>query len=128
MPRRVNPVLLCGLVIVSVLLFALSAGAAPGEGGGAPGEDVVPVREGVAPEQGIVPPGGEVPSGISALENSGAQDANAASEKGPSSDEAPASEDETRNGAVERCEETDKRIKCMRAKTEAKYWKHNNAL
>src|SRR5215208_227946 len=127
MPRRVNPVLLCGLVIVSVLLFALSAGAAPGEGG-APGEDVVPVSEGVAPEQGIVPPGGEVPSGISALENSGAQDANAASEKGPSLDETPASEDETRDAPVEVSEDTDRTIEDMRAKAEAKYGKHKNAL
>jgi cell wall-associated NlpC family hydrolase/peptidoglycan hydrolase CwlO-like protein len=127
MPRRVNPVLLCGLVIVSVLLFALSAGAAPGEGG-APGEDVVPVREGVAPEQGIVPPGGEVPSGISALENSGAQDANAASEKGPSSDEAPASEDETRDAPVEVSGETAKTIEDMQDKAEAKYGKYKNAL
>src|SRR5215217_3901013 len=128
MPRRVNPVLLCGLVIVSVLLFALSAGAAPGEGGGAPGEDVVPVREGVAPEQGIVPPGGEVPSGISALENSGAQDANAASEKGPSSDETPASEDETRDAPVEVSGETAKTIEDMQDKAEAKYGKYKNAL
>ena len=127
MPRRVNPVLLCGLVIVSVLLFALSAGAAPGEGG-APGEDVVPVREGVAPEQGIVPPGGEVPSGISALENSGAQDANAASEKGPSSDEAPASEDETRDTPGEVSGETAKTIEDMQDKAEAKYGKYKNAL
>src|SRR5215203_4283857 len=127
MPRRVNPVLLCGLVIVSVLLFTLSAGAAPGEGG-APGEDVVPVREGVASEQGIVPPGGEVPSGISALENSGAQDANAASEKGPSSDEAPASEDETRNAPVEVSGETAKTIEDMQDKAEAKYGKYKNAL
>src|SRR5215204_4011168 len=127
MPRRVNPVLLCGLVIVSVLLFALSAGAAPGEGGAA-GEDVVPVREGVAPEQGIVPPGGEVPSGISALENSGAQDANAASEKGPSSDEAPASEDETRDAPVEVSGETAKTIEDMQDKAEAKYGKYKNAL
>src|SRR5215211_3648994 len=127
MPRRVNPVLLCGLVIVSVLLFALSAGAAPGEGG-APEEDVVPVSEGVAPEQGIVPPGGEVPSGISALENSGAQDANAASEKGPSSDEAPASEDETRDAPVEVSGETAKTIEDMQDKAEAKYGKYKNAL
>src|SRR5829696_3020638 len=127
MPRRVNPVLLCGLVIVSVLLFALSAGAAPGEGG-ALGEDVVPVREGVAQEQGIVPPGGEVPSGISALENSGAQDANAASEKGPSSDEAPASEDETRDAPVEVSGETAKTIEDMQDKAEAKYGKYKNAL
>ena len=127
MPRRVNPVLLCGLVIVSVLLFALSAGAAPGEGG-APGEDVVPVREGVAPEQGIVPPGGEVPSGISALENSGAQDANAASEKGPSSDEAPASEDETRDTPGEVSGETAETIEDMQDKAEAKYGKYKNAL
>ena len=121
MPRRVNPVLLCGLVIVSVLLFALSAGAAPGEDG-------VPVREGVAPEQGIVPPGGEVPSGISALENSGTQDANAASEKGPSSDEAPASEDETRDAPVEVSGETAKTIEDMQDKAEAKYGKYKNAL
>ena len=127
MPRRVNPVLLCGLVIVSVLLFALSAGAAPGEGG-APEEDVVPVSEGVAPEQGIVPSGGEVPSGISALENSGAQDANAASEEGPSSDEEAASEDETRDAPVEVSEDTDRTIEDMRAKAEAKYGKHKNAL
>src|SRR5829696_7564280 len=127
MPRRVNPVLLCGLVIVSVLLFALSAGAAPGEGG-APGEDVVPVREGVAPEQGIMPPGGEVPSGISALENSGAQDANAASEKGPSSDEAPASEDETRDAPVEVSGDTAKTIEDMQDEAEAKYGKYKNAL
>src|SRR5215211_3253554 len=127
MPRRVNPVLLCGLVIVSVLLFALSAGAAPGEGG-APEEDVVPVSEGVAPEQGIVPPGGEVPSGISALENSGAQDANAASEKGPSSDEAPASEDETRDAPVEVSGETAKTIEDMQDEAEAKYGKYKNAL
>ena len=127
MPRRVNPVLLCGLVIVSVLLFALSAGAAPGEGG-APGEDVVPVSEGVAPEQGIVPSGGEVPSGISALENSGAQDANAVSEKGPSLDETPASEDETRDAPVEVSGETAKTIEDMQDKAEAKYGKYKNAL
>src|SRR5215207_6262078 len=127
MPRRVNPVLLCGLVIVSVLLFALSAGAAPGEGG-ALGEDVAPVREGVAQEQGIVPPGGEVPSGISGLENSGAQDANAASEKGPSSDEAPASEDKTRDAPVEVSGETAKTIEDMQDKAEAKYGKYKNAL
>ena len=127
MPRRVNPVLLCGLVIVSVLLFALSAGAAPGEGG-APEEDVVPVSEGVAPEQGIVPPGGEVPSGISALENSGAQDANAVSEKGPSLDETPASEDETRDAPVEVSGETAKMIEDMQDKAEAKYGKYKNAL
>src|SRR5215217_4850053 len=136
MPRRVNPVLLCGLVIVSVLLFALSAGAAPEEGV-APGEDIVPVGAGVATEQGIVPPGvvpeegvdpGEVPSGISALENNGAQDANAASEEGPSSDEEAASEDETRDAPVEVSEDTDRTIEDMRAKAEAKYGKHKNAL
>src|SRR5215218_3965948 len=120
MPRRVNPVLLCGLVIVSVLLFALSAGAAPEEGV-APGEDIVPVGESVAPEQGIVPPGvvpeegvdpGEVPSGISALENNGAQDANAASE------------DEAQDaGPVEVSEDTVKTIEEMRANAEAKYGK-----
>jgi len=93
MPRRVNPALLFGLVAASVLLFALSASAAPEEGV-APGEDAVPAGEGIAPENGIAPPGGNVleggvepdegvvPGEISTLEKSAVPDEDTASEEG----------------------------------------------
>src|SRR5918994_5101918 len=97
MPRRVNPALLFGLVAASVLLFALSASAAPEEGI-APGENAVPAGEGIAPENGIAPPGsnvlkegvepdeGVVPGEISALEKGGAPEEDAESEEGAAPD------------------------------------------
>jgi cell wall-associated NlpC family hydrolase/peptidoglycan hydrolase CwlO-like protein len=70
MPRRVNPVILLGIIIVAVLSFGLSAGAAPEDGA---------VPESV-PETGVVtneimapvvePPGeGSAPSEVPAPEN-----------------------------------------------------------
>src|ERR671920_777293 len=93
MPRRVNPTLLFGLVAASVLLFALSASAAPEEGV-APGENAVPAGEGIAPENSIAPPGSNVlkegvepdegvaPGEISALEKGAAPEEDAESEEG----------------------------------------------
>jgi cell wall-associated NlpC family hydrolase len=51
MPRRVNPVILLGIIIVAVLSFGLSAGAAP-EDGAVP-ESVL--EKGVAPNEGTAP-------------------------------------------------------------------------
>jgi peptidoglycan DL-endopeptidase RipA len=70
MPRRVNPVVLLGIIIVVVLSFGLSAGAAPGDG--AVPESVLEM--GVAPNEvtaPVVEPSGEVgaPSGVSVPEN-----------------------------------------------------------
>src|SRR5215212_1712277 len=82
MPRRVNPVILLGIIIVAVLSFGLSAGAAPEDGtvpenipekdvapnnestalldeGPPPGEEPAPAEEGHAadvPEGNIAPP------------------------------------------------------------------------
>jgi cell wall-associated NlpC family hydrolase/peptidoglycan hydrolase CwlO-like protein len=94
MPRRVNPALLFGLVAASVLLFALSASAAPEEGVAPPGENAVPAGEGIAPENDIARPGGNgleegvepdegvVPGEISALDKGAAPEEDAESEEG----------------------------------------------
>ena len=156
MPRRVNPVLLCGLVIVSVLLFALSAGAAPGEENATPGENTALVGEGVGPKKGAVPDSGVpeenvgsdegvMPDGISALENSGAQDEHAAAKDSPSLDKGAAPEedanpdssaatgDETRaasgsDAPVEVTEETFETFEKMLDEGEAADGEYKNAL
>ena len=66
MPRRVNPVVLLGIIVVAVLSFGLSAGAAPEDGAVL---ESVP-EKGVALKEATVPvvePSGEggVPSGVS---------------------------------------------------------------
>jgi cell wall-associated NlpC family hydrolase/peptidoglycan hydrolase CwlO-like protein len=73
MPRRVNPVILLGIIFVAVLSFGLSAGAAPENG-------VVPtsaLEQGDAPNEvtaPIVEPSGEAgaPSGVTEPENTNA--------------------------------------------------------
>src|SRR5918993_4850577 len=136
MPRRVNPALLFGLVAASVLLFALSASAAPEEGI-APGENAVPAGEDIAPENGIAPPGsnvlkegvepdeGVVPGEISALEKGGAPEEDAESEEGaalerrlpPEPSAAP--EDEAQDTPVEVPEGTFKTFDKIKNKAEA---------
>jgi peptidoglycan DL-endopeptidase RipA len=128
MPRRVNPALLFGLVAASVLLFALSASAAPGEDV-APGENAVPTGEGIAPENGIAPPGGNVlkegvepdkgvvPGEISALEKGAAPEEDAESEEGA----APA-----QDAPVEVPEETFETFQGMLNEGEAEYGELKN--
>src|SRR5918994_2800833 len=143
MPRRVNPALLFGLVAASVLLFALSAGAAPEEGI-APGENAVPAGEGIAPENGIAPPGsnvleegvepdeGVVPGEISALEKGTAPEEDAESEEGaaperrlpPAQRSAP--EDEAQDTPVEVPEGTFETFEGMLNKGEAEYGEYKN--
>jgi cell wall-associated NlpC family hydrolase/peptidoglycan hydrolase CwlO-like protein len=63
MPRRVNPVILLGIVIVVVLSFGLSAGAAPEDGTvpeNVPEKGVAPNDESTALDEGPTP--GEVPT------------------------------------------------------------------
>ena len=143
MPRRVNPALLFGLVAASVLLFALSASAAPEEGI-APGENAVPAGEGIAPENGIAPPGsnvleegvepdeGVVPGEISALEKGAAPEEDAESEEGaapewrlpPEPSAAP--EDEAQDTPVEVPEETFETFEGMLNEGEAEYGEYKN--
>jgi peptidoglycan DL-endopeptidase RipA len=142
MPRRVNPALLFGLVAASVLLFALSASAAPGEDV-APGENAVPTGEGIAPENGIAPPDGNVlkegvepdkgvvPGEISALEKGAAQEEDAASEDAASEDAAAptpsaAPDEEAQDAPVEVPEETFETFEGMLNKGEAEYGEYKN--
>ena len=143
MPRRVNPALLFGLVAASVLLFALSASAAPEEGI-APGENAVPAGEGIAPENGIAPPGsnvlkegvepdeGVVPGEISALEKGGAPEEDAESEEGAaperrlSPEPSAAPEDEAQDTPVEVPEGTFKTFEGMLNEGEAEYGEYKN--
>jgi cell wall-associated NlpC family hydrolase/peptidoglycan hydrolase CwlO-like protein len=111
MPRRVNPVVLPGIIIVAVLSFGLSAGAAPEDGGVtgsvlengvAPNEITAPVveppgEEGApsevpAPENTIAPgegnaPEGSAPVGEAVLEDDVAPDEGAAQDKGATASE-----------------------------------------
>lgn len=90
MPGRVNPVVLLGIIIVAVLSFGLSAGAAPGEGtipenipekistpngGAAPDGGAVP-NGGIAPTTVGNAPGGAAPVENTAPSNNAAQDKN----------------------------------------------------
>jgi cell wall-associated NlpC family hydrolase/peptidoglycan hydrolase CwlO-like protein len=111
MPRRVNPVVLPGIIIVAVLSFGLSAGAAPEDGGvpgsvlengvapneitapvvEAPGEDSAP-SEVPAPENTIAPGEGNAPEvsapvGEAVLEDDVAPDEGAAQDKGAAASE-----------------------------------------
>ena len=147
MPRRVNPVILSGLVTVSILLFALSASAAPEE-------SVAPVREGTAlvAEKNASLPGGDVVEesvgsgegealgGNSALENGGAPNQDDASGEGASLDEvaAPeedatpepeaAPEDKAQDTPVEVPEETVETFEEMLDEAEAADGEYKNAL
>ncbi|HEX2108389.1 MAG TPA: NlpC/P60 family protein [Rubrobacteraceae bacterium] len=143
MPRRVNPALLFGLVAASVLLFALSASAAPEEGT-APGENAAPAGEGIAPENGIAPPGsnvleegvepddGVVPGEMSALEKGAAPEEDAESEEGaaqerrlpPEPSAAPV--DEAQDTPVEVPEETFETFEGMLNEGEAEYGEYKN--
>ena len=143
MPRRVNPALLFGLVAASVLLFALSASAAPEEGI-APGENAVPTGEGIAPENGIAPPGGNVlkegvepekgvvPGEISALEKGAAPEEDAESEEGAAPERrlppelGAAPEDEAQDTPVEVPEETFETFEGMLNEGEAEYGEYKN--
>src|SRR5918998_2829433 len=152
MPPRVNPVILSVLVTVSVLLFALSASAAPEEGV-VPGENVAPVGEGTAlvPEKNGVPPGdvpeeslesgkNGVPGGISALESGGGPDEGNVSgestslDKGaaPEEDAMPrpeaALEDEAQDAPVIVPEETVETFEEMLDEAEAADGEYKNAL
>jgi cell wall-associated NlpC family hydrolase len=136
MPRRVNPALLFGLVAASVLLFALSASAAPGAGV-APGENAGPAGEGIAPENGIAPPGdhvleegvepdkGVVPGEISTLEKGAAPEEDAESEEG-AAPARPAPEDEAQDAPVEVPEETFETFQGMLNEGEAEYGELKN--
>ena len=86
MPGRVNPVVLLGIIIVAVLSFGLSAGAAPGEGtipenismpneGVAPNGDIAPTTVGNAPE-GAAPVQNTPPNNEAAPDQSATQDKN----------------------------------------------------
>jgi cell wall-associated NlpC family hydrolase/peptidoglycan hydrolase CwlO-like protein len=70
MPRRVNPVILLGIIIVAVMSFGISAGAAPEDGAGpaSVSENDVAINEVTTP---VVEPSGEggAPSGVLAPEN-----------------------------------------------------------
>ena len=140
MPRRVNPIILFGLVAASVLLFALSASAAPEEGV-APGENVAPVGEVVAPEKGIAPPdadvpeegvepdGGVAPDEVSGLEKSAVPEEDAASEEGATPELEVVPEDEARDaGPVEVPEETVETFEEMLDEAEAADGEYKNAL
>src|SRR5918997_2668932 len=124
MPRRVNPALLFGLVAASVLLFALSASAAPENGIAPPGSNVL--EEGVEPDEGVVP--GE----ISALEKGAAPEEDAESEEGaapewrlpPEPSAAP--EDEAQDTPVEVPEETFETFEGMLNEGEAEYGEYKN--
>jgi len=136
MPRRVNPALLFGLVAASVLLFALSASAAPGAGV-APGESAGPAGEGIEPENGIAPPGdhvleegvepdkGVVPGEISTLEKGAAPEEDAESEEG-AAPARPAPEDEAQDAPVEVPEETFETFQGMLNEGEAEYGELKN--
>src|ERR671917_826238 len=143
MPRRVNPALLFGLVAASVLLFALSASAAPEEGI-APGENAAPAGEGTAPENGIAPPGsnvleegvepddGVVPGEMSALEKGAAPEEDAESEEGVAQERrlppepSAAPEDEAQDMPVEVPEETFETFEGMLNEGEAEYGEYKN--
>jgi len=143
MPRRVNPALLFGLVAASVLLFALSASAAPEEGV-APGENAVPAGESIAPENGIAPPGSNVlkegvepdegvaPGEISALEKGAAPEEDAESEEGAAPERrlppepSAAPEDEAQDTPVEVPEETFETFEGMLNESEAEYGEYKN--
>jgi lipoprotein Spr len=143
MPRRVNPALLFGLVAASVLLFALSASAAPEEGI-APGENAAPAGEGIAPENGIAPPGsnvleegvepddGVVPGEMSALEKGAAPEEDAESEEGAAQERrlppepSAAPEDEAQDTPVEVPEETFETFEGMLNEGEAEYGEYKN--
>jgi len=143
MPRRVNPALLFGLVAASVLLFALSASAAPEEGV-APGENAVPAGESIAPENGIAPPGSNVlkegvepdegvaPGEISALEKGAAPEEDAEPEEGAAPERrlppepSAAPEDEAQDTPVEVPEETFETFEGMLNEGEAEYGEYKN--
>jgi peptidoglycan DL-endopeptidase RipA len=143
MPRRVNPALLFGLVAASVLLFALSASAAPEEGI-APGENAAPAGEGIALENGIAPPGsnvleegvepddGVVPGEMSALEKGAAPEEDAESEEGAAQERrlppepSAAPEDEAQDTPVEVPEETFETFEGMLNEGEAEYGEYKN--
>jgi hypothetical protein len=143
MPRRVNPALLFGLVAASVLLFALSASAAPEEGI-VPGENAAPAGEGIAPENGIAPPGsnvleegvepddGVVPGEMSALEKGAAPEEDAESEEGVAQERrlppepSAAPEDEAQDMPVEVPEETFETFEGMLNEGEAEYGEYKN--
>src|SRR5215210_375024 len=143
MPRRVNPALLFGLVAASVLLFALSASAAPEEGVAA-GENAVPAGEGIAPENGIAPPDSNVlkegvepdegvaPDEISALEKGAAPEEDAESEEGAAPERrlppepGAAPEDEAQDTPVAVPEETFETFEGMLNEGEAEYGEYKN--
>jgi peptidoglycan DL-endopeptidase RipA len=128
MPRRVNPAILFALVAASVLLFALSASAAPEEGV-VPGENIVPVEEDTGPEKNAAPPGGDVPGGISALEKSAVPEEDAAPKQDAAPEPDAVSKDKAQDaGPVEVPEETVKRFDEMLNEAEAKDGEYKNAL
>ena len=107
MPRRVNPVILLGIIVVAVLSFGLSAGAAPGDGTvseNIPGNDAVP-NEGTAPDGGpaLAEEGhaSDAPEGNIAPE-AGSVPGNAAPDEGASQDKDNATPAEQTGAAPEK--------------------------
>ena len=107
MPRRVNPVILLGIIVVAVLSFGLSAGAAPEDGTvseNIPGKDTAP-NEGTAPDGGPAlaeeVPASDAPEGNIAPEAGGVPGGNAAPDESASQDKDNATPAEQKDAAPE---------------------------